>query len=127
MFDMTTHSLVAPTWWHTSIWSIQCPHKNILLLWLNLAGKIHVWDHLSKFMGIGPSYCSLCQNYGDNINHIFINDPYIAEMWSYVSVIHGRTFIWVGHNFGEVIKEWLVNPVVLEYRDYHCFSYGEHG
>ena len=73
-------------WWHSTIWKLEFPLKNIMFLWLNLAGKISVWDHLSRFMGIGPRICSLCHTAKDSIHHIFINFPYFVEMWNYFFV-----------------------------------------
>ena len=88
--------LTEPTWWQTTSWNINCPLKNILFLWLTLVGKIHVWDHIAIFMGIGTTQCSMCFNDGDYIDHIFIKFPYIVDMWKYVYANIGKSYAWDG-------------------------------
>ena len=101
-------------WWNSTIWKLEFPLKNIMFLWLTLAGKIPVWDHLSRFMGIGPRICSLCHTAKDSIHHIFINFPYFVEMWNYFFVFLGKYLIYEIRDFEEVIKGQLSNPSTQE-------------
>ena len=91
------HDYPTVEWWHHIIWKLKCPLKSILFMWLDLLGKIHVQEHLMKFLGTGPSRCALCKHEEEKICHIFVNCTYIQDIWKCDHSVISIPFIWEGN------------------------------
>ena len=93
------------------------PREDHLFMWLTLVGKIPIWEHLSKFLGCGPSCCALCNVDEETISHIFVKCTYMQDMWKYITVVTVVPFIWDGYyGIKESLYQWLTNSTFHDYK-----------
>ena len=55
-----------------------------------------MWENLQKRSFQGPGWCILCKNVDESVFHLFLQCPYIKEVWKVSSKIFGTLCRWEG-------------------------------
>lgn len=74
-----------------NIWHSDSLPKVNFFCWLLVQGKIVMINNLEKINIQGPSWCVLCHDLVEYIEHIFCSCPFTREVW-------WHAFELVGHN-----------------------------
>ncbi|CAL9004181.1 unnamed protein product, partial [Prunus brigantina] len=77
----TTKEVFPPS---TSIWKAKTPPKIQFFVWLAANGKINSCDSIQRRhpkMCLSPSWCVLCKDNAESIDHMFIHCSYSLKLW----------------------------------------------
>ena len=72
---------------HNFIWKVGIPPKVKVFAWLASWKKVNTCDSLQKRrpnLNISPSWCILCKNGGENIDHILLHCNFTRYVWNKV-------------------------------------------
>lgn len=64
-----------------TIWSVRCPLKIRVFLWLIEKNVLLTWDNLQRRGWVGPSICTLCGNEEETIKHITLRCDSVRSLW----------------------------------------------
>lgn len=64
-----------------TIWSVRCPLKIRVFLWLIEKNVLLTWDNLQRRGWVGPSICTLCGNEEETIEHITLRCDSVRSLW----------------------------------------------
>ena len=72
-------------------------------MWCVLENKAPTWDNLQKrsFQGLG--WCRLCKSDGESVSHLFLQCPFIKEVWKECSRSLGFPCRWESNT---VLQAW---------------------
>jgi hypothetical protein len=96
-----------PLWWWRKIWKLTCPTKGKLLVWSILANKLPTWDNLQRRLFSGPGHCALCKSHLESVDHLFLQCPFVKEVWDFSRVLMPSLWNWQGISFELALKAWL--------------------
>ncbi|XP_057788467.1 uncharacterized protein LOC131005480 [Salvia miltiorrhiza] len=88
--------------WGKWIWATFIPVRRSITCWKVILGRLPTTDTLRRCGFVGPSFCSLCRNALERIEHIFWECFFAKEVWS-------NLFSWFGvdiplvHDVGSLI------------------------
>ena len=77
----TTRDVFPP---FSSIWKAKTPPKIQFFVWLAANGRINTCDCIQRRqpkMCLSPSWCVLCKENAENIDHLFIHCSYSLKLW----------------------------------------------
>jgi hypothetical protein len=94
-------------WWWRKIWKQRCPAKGKILAWTILENKIPTWENLQKRQFNGPSWCSLCKEQGESVDHLFMRCPFTTSVWAEATKLNSAIGAWQGASFEEALMVWL--------------------
>ena len=67
------------------IWKRGVPSKIKVFAWLALLGRVNTCDLLQKwrpYMCFSPSWCVLCKDHGEDIDHILLHCKFVRLLWN---------------------------------------------
>ena len=77
-------------------WKISIPSKVRVFCWLLILKKLNTQDILQKrqpFLSVSPSWCVMCKQDSESINHLFLHCPLVYRVW--IAVIQKFKVSWV--------------------------------
>jgi hypothetical protein len=77
------------------------------LIWSILENIIPTWENLQKRQFNGPSWCSLCKEQEETIDHLFIRCPFTTLVWAKVNSLNNSIGGWQGASFEEALEVWV--------------------
>eukprot|EP00253_Pinus_taeda_P014329 PITA_14329 len=88
------------------------PHSR-LFMWTVLQNKAPTGDNLMKRSFNGPSWCCLCHQDSETIDHLFLHCPVTLEFWGLIVSSLPLPTRWQGNTIQEAWHSWwsLVRPL----------------
>lgn len=68
------------TYW---IWSIKCPSKVRVFLWLVHKNSLLTWPALQRRDWLCLNFCVLCSKHGKSTHHLMLNCKFTNDLWIY--------------------------------------------
>jgi hypothetical protein len=84
-------------WWWRKIWKQRCPTKGKILVWSILENIIPTWENIQKRQFNGLSWCSLCKEHEETIDHLLIRCPFTTSVWVEVNSLNNSLVVGNGH------------------------------
>jgi hypothetical protein len=109
---LSLQDLPALSGWQSHIWKWHLPLKVILFFWLAINNKILTWDILQKKGWVGPSYCILCGQQAEDINHLFIECIFTKSVWNKCEHLLQFKHQWVGYTLQNCMDLWFSDTQV---------------
>lgn len=101
-----TRQLLEVSWWHTTIWNINCPLEIKIFMRLALRNRIPVWSFLQNKVYEGPGRCALCQAQTETIEHPFIECSYILRIWKLIRILSSLNYECKGSHVTNALSIW---------------------
>ena len=80
---------VAVPIWH-KIWNVKFWPKIEYFMWLLSHKRTLTWDHLQHQGMQGPSFCIMCRQNEETIEHLFNACPFSNEIWQRLEALFGQ-------------------------------------
>lgn len=71
-------------WWWSAIWKLKAPARAKIFMWCILHNKVPTGDNLQKGTFHGPSWCVLCKQELQGVDHLFLTFPFTISIWTEV-------------------------------------------
>ena len=83
-FYHVLHTLVAVCFPWKSIWGVKAPQRVAFFMWTVAWGRILTYDNLRKRGHVLPSWCCMCKEAAETVDHLFLHCKMAREIWSFV-------------------------------------------
>jgi len=99
----SAHKPPASDWWWNALWKLRAPPKDKLFMWCILRNKAPTGDNLQKQSYFGPTWCILCKQASESIEHLFLLCPISISLWHNVLANLHLPNRWHGAN---ILEAW---------------------
>ena len=65
-------------------WDPACLTKEGFNFWLSIQNRVLTADRLCRYGFIGPSWCTLCKNSNEDVEHLFYNCQFAQSYWEWL-------------------------------------------
>ena len=91
-------------------WDAACLPKAGFFLWLVLQNRVLTADRFAKYGIFGPSWCVLCKQNNEDVDHLFYNCPFSLSCWEWLRA----RLMWsspLPHSLMDLLSSWPTNLV----------------